>query len=44
MSRFDIGEKTVYLLLSKNPTGFNQSVTTVINDTREKDILLIFKR
>lgn len=41
MSRFDIGEKTVYLLLSKNPTGFNQSVTTVINDTREKDILLI---
>lgn len=41
MSRFDIGEKTVYLLLSKNPTGFNQSVTTVLNDTREKDILLI---
>lgn len=41
MSRFDIGGKTVYLLLSKNPTGFNQSVTTLINDRREKDVLLV---
>lgn len=41
MSRFEIGGKSVYLLLSKNPTGFNQSVTTVINDAREKDVMLV---
>ncbi len=40
MSKFSIKEKTVYLILSKNPTGFNQSVTTVINDPRKKDILI----
>lgn len=40
MSRFEIDGKTVYLLLSKNPTGFNQSVTTVINDVRDKDVML----
>lgn len=40
MSRFDIKGKSLYLLLSKNPTGFNQSVTTVINDGRSKSVLL----
>ncbi len=40
MSRFNIKDKTIYLLLSKNPIGFNQSVTTVINDKREKSVLL----
>ena len=28
-------------MLSKNPTGFNQSVTTVLNDRRPKDIMLV---
>lgn len=41
MSRFDINGKCIYLILSKNPTGFNQSVTTVINDKRQKDICLV---
>lgn len=40
MSKFDIKGKTLYLMLSKNPTGFNQSVTAVINDERKKDVLL----
>ena len=40
MSRFEINSKIIYLLLSKNPIGFNQSVTTVINDNREKNVLL----
>lgn len=41
MSQFNINGKCVYLILSKNPTGFNQSVTTVLNDHREKDIMLV---
>lgn len=41
MSRFQIGGNCVYLILSKNPTGFNQSVTTVLNDRREKDMMLV---
>lgn len=40
-NRFNVNGKTVYLILSKNPTGFNQSVTAVINDAREKDVMLI---
>lgn len=41
MSRFEIGGSTVYLILSKNPTGFNQSVMTVVNDHRLKDVLIV---
>ncbi len=40
MSQFHIADKTAYLILSKNPTGFNQSVMTVLNDEREKNILI----
>lgn len=40
MSRFAIGGKTAYLILSKNPAGFNQSVMTVLNDARQKDVLV----
>lgn len=40
MSRFEVEGKTAYLILSKNPTGFNQSVMTVLNDARPKDILI----
>lgn len=41
MSRFNIGGKTVYLILSKNPAGFNQSVTALLNDTRSKDVMIV---
>lgn len=41
MSKFNIHGKTIYLILSKNTIGFNQSVTTVINDIRKKDISII---
>ncbi len=40
MSKFSIGEKDAYLILSKNPAGFNQSVMTVLNDVRSKNILI----
>lgn len=40
MSKFTVAGKTAYLILSKNPTGFNQSVMTVLNDAREKDVLV----
>lgn len=40
MSKFNIGGKTMYLILSKNPAGFNQSVAVSVNDTRKKAILL----
>lgn len=40
MSRFTVGDKTAYLILSKNPAGFNQSVMTVLNDARKKDVLV----
>lgn len=41
MSKFSIKGKEVYIVLSKNPTGFNQSVTAVINDNRAKDICIL---
>ncbi len=40
MSQFTVGDKRTYLILSKNPTGFNQSVMTVLNDARDKDVLI----
>ncbi len=40
LEEFKIGEKSVYLLLSKNPVGFNQSVNSVIEDPRTKDVLI----
>ena len=40
METFNIGGKTVILNLFKNPAGFNQSIATVMQDERSKDILL----
>lgn len=40
LEEFKIGEKSVYLLLSKNPVGFNQSVNSVMEDPRTKDVLI----
>ena len=40
MSRFTIGGKDVFLILSKNAVGFNQSFTLALSDSRPKDILV----
>jgi len=40
MSRFNIGGKDVFLILSKNAVGFNQSFTLALSDSRPKDILV----
>ncbi len=40
MESFNIGGKTVILNLFKNPAGFNQSIATVMQDGRAKDILI----
>lgn len=40
METFTIGGKTVILNLFKNPAGFNQSIATVMQDDRAKDILI----
>lgn len=39
MEFFDFN-KPVILNLSKNPTGFNQAISTVLQDTRKKDIIV----
>ncbi|MBE7041823.1 MAG: DUF1727 domain-containing protein [Ruminococcaceae bacterium] len=40
MESFVIDGKTVILNLAKNPAGFNQALTTVMADTRQKNILI----
>ena len=40
MQEFNISGKEIYLILAKNPTGFNQSVYAVCEDIRKKDILI----
>ena len=40
LEEFNINGKPVYLLLSKNPVGFNQSVNSVMEDPRSTDILV----
>ncbi len=40
MQEFNISGKQIYLILAKNPAGFNQSVYTVCEDTRTKDIVV----
>lgn len=35
-----INHKKIYLILAKNPTGFNQSVYSVLEDDQEKDIVI----
>ena len=40
MEAFNIGGKQVILNLAKNPAGFNQAIATVLEDKREKDILI----
>lgn len=40
MEEFSIGGKSVYLILAKNPAGFNQSVSSVLEDPRTKDVVI----
>ena len=39
MEEFHLG-KPVYLVLAKNPAGFNQSVSSVLEDPRPKDVMI----
>lgn len=41
METFTIDGKTVIFNLSKNPAGFNQAISTVSNDEREKDVVVV---
>ena len=40
MERFVIGEPEATLILVKNPTGFNQSLQTVLQDSRSKNLFI----
>jgi len=40
LEKFMISGKEVYLLLAKNPAGFNQSVGAVLEDPSKKDIVI----
>lgn len=40
LEKFTLSGKDVYLLLAKNPAGFNQSVETTIEDPSEKDVII----
>lgn len=40
LEEFKIAGKTMYLVLAKNPAGFNQSVSTTVEDPRTKDLLI----
>lgn len=38
---FQIGESRVLLNLAKNPAGFNQNISSVMEDTSEKDLIIV---
>ncbi len=40
LEKFTLSGKDVYLLLAKNPAGFNQSVETTVEDPSEKDVII----
>jgi UDP-N-acetylmuramyl tripeptide synthase len=41
MEEFIINNKKVILNLAKNPAGFNQNISAVLNDKEEKDIIIM---
>lgn len=41
MEPFEINGKTVILNLSKNPAGFNQAISSLCNDPRKKDVMIV---
>ena len=40
LEKFTLSGKDVYLLLAKNPAGFNQSVETTVEDPSDKDVII----
>ena len=38
---FSIGGKSVLLNLAKNPAGFNQNISSVMEDRTEKDLIIV---
>ena len=41
MEEFRIGDTEIVLNLAKNPAGFNQNISAVIEDNRKKDIIVL---
>ncbi|MCD7736977.1 MAG: MurT ligase domain-containing protein [Lachnospiraceae bacterium] len=41
MEHFHIGNTDVILNLAKNPAGFNQNISAVMEDKKEKDIIIV---
>lgn len=41
MEQFDIGGTHVMLNLAKNPAGFNQNVALVMDDPKDKDVIVV---
>lgn len=41
MEEFHIGNHHVLLNLAKNPAGFNQNISAVMEDTEDKDIIIV---
>ncbi|BDF04008.1 MurT ligase domain-containing protein [[Clostridium] hylemonae] len=41
MERFTIGETKILLNLAKNPAGFNQNISAVMQDASRKDIIIV---
>lgn len=41
MEQFHIGNTDVILNLAKNPAGFNQNISAVMEDAREKDLIIV---
>lgn len=41
MEKFEIGGTHVMLNLAKNPAGFNQNVALVMDDPRDKDVIVV---
>lgn len=41
MEHFHIGNTDIILNLAKNPAGFNQNISAVLEDEREKDVIIV---
>lgn len=41
MESFQVGETEIILNLAKNPAGFNQNISAVMEDNRKKDVIVL---
>ncbi len=41
MERFRVGDTEIVLNLAKNPAGFNQNISAVLEDRNQKDIIIV---